>query len=66
MKSMWSEIVISVLILAGAGLALMGLLKHAPKTKVYNCSLAEFHPDFPIAAKEQCRYIIKQQAENAK
>jgi hypothetical protein len=66
MNRMWSEIVISVLILVGAGLALMGLLKHAPKSKVYNCSLAEFHPDFPIAVKEQCRYITKQQVENTK
>lgn len=66
MNRVWSEAILTVLILVGSGLAVLGLLKHAPKTKVYNCSLAEFHPDFPIAVKEQCRYITKQQVENTK
>jgi hypothetical protein len=66
MRSIWFEVVISVLILVGSGLAVIGLLKNAPKTKVYNCSLAEFHPDFPIAVKEQCRHITKHPTENSK
>jgi hypothetical protein len=66
MNRFWSEVIISVLILVVAGLALLGFLKHAPKAKVYNCSLAEFHPDYPIAVKEQCRHITKHLTENTK
>ena len=24
-------------------------------TKIYNCSMAEFHPDYPLDVKKQCR-----------
>ncbi len=26
--------------------------------RVYNCSLAEFHPDYPKEVKEECRKLI--------
>jgi hypothetical protein len=25
--------------------------------KVYNCDLAEFHPDYPLAVKQKCREL---------
>jgi hypothetical protein len=25
--------------------------------RVYNCDLAEFHPDYPVAVKQKCREI---------
>jgi hypothetical protein len=25
--------------------------------RVYDCSLAEFHPDYPIAVREECRKL---------
>lgn len=34
-----------------------------PETKVYDCSLAEFHPDFPPDVKEQCRKLRSQQKQ---
>lgn len=34
-----------------------------PDTKVYDCSLAEFHPDFPPDVKEQCRKLHSQQKQ---
>lgn len=37
------------------------LFTPAPKGKVYDCSLAEISPDYPIDVKEQCR---KFRAEN--
>jgi len=44
----------------GIGFIILGLLiccKYLPKQdgRVYNCSTAEINPDFPIAAKMQCR-----------
>lgn len=29
----------------------------APKGKVYDCSLSEISPDYPIEVKEECRKI---------
>jgi hypothetical protein len=26
-----------------------------PKTKIYDCSIAEWHPDIPKDVKEECR-----------
>jgi hypothetical protein len=34
-----------------------------PETKVYDCSLAEFHPDFPAEVKEQCRKLRSQKKQ---
>lgn len=28
-----------------------------PKVKVYDCSISEISPDYPIAVKEECRRI---------
>jgi len=41
------------------GIAARGLI-YMPKSKVYDCSLAEFHPDFPIAVREECRRIKRE------
>lgn len=29
--------------------------------RVYDCSLAEFHPDYPPAVREECRRIRRDQ-----
>lgn len=41
------------LVLAMVGLIVVG--NQLPRQKVYDCSLAEFHPDYPIQVKEECR-----------
>jgi hypothetical protein len=41
------------LVLAMVGLIVVG--NYLPRQKVYDCSLAEFHPDYPIQVKEECR-----------
>jgi hypothetical protein len=28
-----------------------------PFTVRYNCDIAEFHPDFPVAVREECRKV---------
>ena len=32
--------------------------------RVYDCSLAEFHPDYPLAVREECRKIRQQSTKN--
>ena len=45
------SIALMVVLVGMAGWALMS----APRGRVYDCSLAEFHPDFPVAVREECR-----------
>jgi len=26
----------------------------------YNCDIAEFHPDYPVAVKEKCRELLNE------
>ena len=40
------------------GIAVLGLSGN--RKAVYNCTLAEFHPDFPIAVREECRRIKRE------
>ena len=49
------------LVLAMVGLIVVG--NHLPGQKVYDCSLAEFHPDFPADVKEECRKIRGQKKQ---
>ena len=49
------------LVLAMVGLIVVG--NHLPRQKVYDCSLAEFHPDFPAEVKEECRKIRGQKKQ---
>ncbi len=35
-------------------------IMYGPRSRVYDCSLAEFHPDFPVAVREECRRIKRE------
>ena len=41
------------------GIAAWGIM-YGPQSRVYDCSLAEFHPDFPIAVRKECRRIKRE------
>jgi predicted carbohydrate-binding protein with CBM5 and CBM33 domain len=41
------------------GIATWGIV-YGPRSRVYDCSLAEFHPDFPVAVREECRRIKRE------
>ena len=34
-----------------------------PETKVYDCGMAEWHPDIPVEVKEECRKIRGQKKQ---
>lgn len=42
-----------IVVLAVIMFALMIVPQHG--TKIYNCSIAEIHPDYPLDVKKQCR-----------
>jgi amino acid transporter len=45
----------------------VGLLMHSPPAnfRSYDCSMAEFHPDYPVKVKQACREQFKQQMEKS-
>jgi hypothetical protein len=49
-----SFIVLS-LALAMVGLIVLG--NSLPNERVYDCSMAEFHPDYPLQVREECRKL---------
>ena len=34
-----------------------------PRTKIYDCTISEISPDFPIEVKEECRRLRKEYHE---
>ena len=59
MKS-WVFAVIAILV-AVALAWLLWLVNPDEQYRVYDCSLAEFHPDYPPAVREECRRIRSEQ-----
>jgi hypothetical protein len=51
-----SIVIMAVLV----GITVWGM-RHSPQAKTYHCDLAEFHPDFPIRAREECRQLRREQ-----
>jgi hypothetical protein len=57
----------SILIIAAAVVVVSILISTnfgAGRTIIYDCSLAEFHPDFPPDVREQCRELFREQLSN--
>ena len=36
----------------------------AGRTVVYDCRMAEFHPDYPIEVKQECRRLMRDRLES--
>ena len=36
------------------------LYDYSPQGKVYDCTLAEISPDYPIEVKQECRRLLKE------
>jgi hypothetical protein len=44
----------------GIALAMVGLIvigNTLPSQRTYDCSMAEFHPDYPLQVREECRKL---------
>lgn len=52
--------VVIVLLVVAAVTILITTNFGAGTTVIYDCRLAEFHPDFPPSVKEECRKLIKE------
>ena len=58
--SVISQLLVGLVVVGSVVFLIFGPM---PKGKVYNCSLSEISPDYPLEVKEQCRKI---RAENFK
>ncbi len=59
MKQTLQVIGLSFIVLSLA-LAMVGLIvlgNSLPNERVYDCSMAEFHPDYPLQVREECRKL---------
>jgi hypothetical protein len=56
---LWFCIVQPLFFVAGIGIFIYGLITIVPENRTvkYDCSMAEFHPDYPIKVKEECRKL---------
>ena len=48
------------MIVVGIALAMLGLIvfgNSLPQQRVYDCGMAEWHPDYPPKVKEECRRL---------
>ena len=61
MKNILQTIGVSIVVvsiaLAMFGLIIFGNQLAKPYTRVYNCSIAEISPDFPLEVKQECRKL---------
>jgi hypothetical protein len=54
-----------IAVLTAVALAwLLWLVTPQEDYRVYDCSLAEFHPDYPREVREECRKIRQQSTKN--
>jgi hypothetical protein len=63
----WFSNVITLVLIIIMVVLLVGLLINAPPAnfRSYDCSMAEFHPDYPAKVKQACREQFKQQREKS-
>lgn len=54
-------IVVALLVMVGmfALTITLAVALDRPQGKGYDCTVAEFHPDYPVDVKEACREILK-------
>jgi hypothetical protein len=51
---------ITVLVVMVAALLILIFTDWGPQGRVYDCGMAEWHPDIPIEVKEECRRMRRE------
>jgi hypothetical protein len=49
-----------LIIVSVTAFLLIIIVDFTPQGKVYDCTLAEFSPDYPIEVKNECRRLLKE------
>jgi len=60
MKSVIITIIVYTIVL----LILLSIIPGPPEDRYYDCTIAEFHPDYPLEVKQACRQLIINSKKN--
>lgn len=64
---MKERIFIIIILIAAISILVLSDFGNSARVTVYDCGMAEWHPDIPKSVREECRKIRKQiQEENSK
>lgn len=63
----WFSNILIVLLVLLMSVLVIGLMIHSPPAnfRSYDCSMAEFHPDYPVKVKQACREQFRKQMEKS-
>ena len=50
-------VIITIIATSIVLIAVLSIIPAPPEGRYYDCSIAEFHPDFPKEVKEECRKL---------
>lgn len=60
MKSVIITIIVYTIVL----LVLLSIIPEPKEGRYYDCTIAEFHPDYPLEVKQACRQLIINSKKN--
>ena len=60
MKTVIITIIATIIVVV----AVLSIIPAPDEGRYYDCSIAEFHPDYPVAVREECRKIRQQSTKN--
>ena len=50
-------VIITIVVYTVCLIGILSVIPAPPEGRYYDCSIAEFHPDFPKEVKEECRKL---------
>ena len=50
-------VIITIIVYTVCIIGILSVIPAPPEGRYYDCSIAEFHPDFPKEVKEECRKL---------
>jgi hypothetical protein len=65
-KNWWIDISLVVMFIFAVGVLAFQFLKHQPKGKWYDCTIAEISPDFPPEVRDECRKMRSEAYKNGR
>lgn len=60
------KIVMILLALTAISILVLTDFGNSRQHRIYDCTIAEFHPDYPKEVKEECRRLILEKYEETK
>jgi len=52
------SVIITIIVYTIMLLVLLSIIPEPSEGRYYDCTIAEFHPDYPLEVKQACRQLI--------